>query len=59
MPTKFEAELSATMEQIPEMQLELIYNVLGFRQVIAPYDIVTGPWWQNTFYQNGHQVRSV
>ena len=41
-------QLSATMEQTHEMQLAQLYDVLGFRRVIACYDVVsmldeTGP----------------
>ena len=37
------------MEQTCETQLAQLYNMLGFRQVIARYDILstlheTGPW---------------
>ena len=41
-------QLSATMEQNREMQLAQLYDVLGFRRVIARYDVLstlheTGP----------------
>ena len=34
------------MEQTREAQLAQLYDVLGFRRVIARYDVVyeTGPW---------------
>ena len=42
-------QLSATMEQTRETQLAQLYDVLGFRRVIARYDVLstlheTGPW---------------
>ena len=41
-------QLSATMEQTRETQLAQLYDVLGFRRVIARYDVLstlneTGP----------------
>ena len=41
-------QLSATMEQTRETQLAQLYDVLGFRRVIAHYDVLstrheTGP----------------
>ena len=48
MLTKYMVRLSATMEQTHEIQLAQLYNILGFRRVIALYDVVstlqeTGP----------------
>ena len=42
-------QLSATMEHTHETQLAQHYDVLGFRRVIACYDVLstlheTGPW---------------
>ena len=42
-------QLSGTMEQTRETQLAQLYDVLGFRRVIARYDVLstlheTGPW---------------
>ena len=34
-------QLSATMEQTRETQLAQLYDVLGFRRVIARYDALT------------------
>ena len=47
--TKYMVQLSATMEQTHETQLAQLYDVLGFRQVFARYDVLstlheTGPW---------------
>ena len=41
-------QLSATMEQTHETQLAQLYDVLGFRRIIARYDVLstrheTGP----------------
>ena len=49
MPTKYMVQLSATMELTHETQLAQLYDVIGFRRVIAHYDVVssryeTGPW---------------
>ena len=48
-PTNYMVQLSATMEQTRETQLVQLYDVLGFRRVIARYDVLstlheTGPW---------------
>ena len=34
-------QLSATMEPTHETQLAQLYNVLGFRRVIARYDVLS------------------
>ena len=34
-------QLRATMEQTREMQLAQVYDVLGFRRVIARYDVLS------------------
>ena len=49
MPTNFKAQLRATTEETREMQLVLLYNVLGFRLCSDRYNVVsilheTGPW---------------
>ena len=43
MPTKYMVQLSATMEQSHETQLAQLYDVLGFRRVIARYDVLRTP----------------
>ena len=35
-------QLSATMEQTHETQLAQLYDLLGFRRVIARYDVLKG-----------------
>ena len=47
-PTKYMVQLSATMAQTHEMRLAQLNDVLGFRQVIARYNVIstlheTGP----------------
>ena len=38
---KYMVQLSTTMEQTHETQLAQLYDVLGFRQVIACYDVLS------------------
>ena len=42
-------QLSAPMEHTRETQLAQLYDVLGFRRIVARYDVLstlheTGPW---------------
>ena len=55
-------QLSATMEQTRETQLAQLYDVLGFRRVIARYDVLstrheTGPWLPSKLYQAARKAR--